>query len=105
MFEVLCTITAGEEKSILWAWHKNILQASGYPAAHLKIKGRWIIQDECLPSKVQPMGHKGEMIYVALGCFFATQRQLANLGNHLTAFWLTNSGVGEVKLLKNILSY
>lgn len=92
MFEVLCRIIDGEENNILWVWHKNILQASGYPAAQVKIKGSWIIQDECLPSKVLPMGHKGEMIYLALGCFFTTERQLVNLGNHLIVCWLTNSG-------------
>lgn len=89
MWKVLCRTIHGEEKSILWASHANILEAPGYSAAQVKIKGSWIIQDECLPSKVLPVEHKGEMI--CLGCVFATEGQLDNLRNHLTAFWLTNS--------------
>lgn len=77
-----------EGKDNLWAWRKTILQASGYSAVQVKIKGKQIIQDECLPSKVLPMGHKGEIVYLALGYFFATEMQLANFENYLTAFWL-----------------
>jgi len=60
--------------------------ASGDPAAQIKTKESLIFREEHLPSKAQPMGHEGEMICMALGCFFANERQLANLGNCLTAF-------------------